>query len=638
VAEIGGNHGGDLVLAAKMIIAAEECGFDCVKFQAYQTDLFLHQSSPYYDELKEEELSFKDLAYLSKLAKKLNLYFGLTVFDDQGLDLAVTISCDFIKISSGDLTYYPLIRKAKATGLPLVLSTGAATQAEVDRVLEICPYPAALLQCTSLYPAPEDTINLAVMASWLKKGLRAGLSDHSLSAGTIGAASLLGAVMVEKHFTLDRNLPGGDNSMSLDPSMILGNPFIDFKNQRKWRQQELENSCSKKTRRLAKFKSLKTWGSRIKYIQTGERPELIHRYALAAYDLRCDQLLSPELVIYKRLSPQMIDQGGLLTPDVDLDSLKLNKNKAAQEPIYLDDLTDQSVLSIKNKNLTSVSQSLKSSGLVAYKDLRPWPSTRPALRLALAISHLFERPTSLAREIIKKVDTIEIKKLPEPDWLPGDKRRIFHSGFGLVEKGFIESFDEIYDYLEGNNINYYSCDLGPAAEMYQGNSPVSNVLSREEIERKIKSSLLSVRKRFSGQISVENYNYFDTGLYEHVCQPDFISSVLSENKLGLVLDLAHAAVTAKNFGQKYFSYLKSLPLERITEIHLSKPYLPVKKGKSPADSHRCPGPVEFRTLTRLMELIPDKGQEIFLVIEYYKNKDDLYEVMVKLKLFCDNFF
>ncbi|MDR2302354.1 MAG: N-acetylneuraminate synthase family protein [Deltaproteobacteria bacterium] len=336
VAEIGGNHGGDARLAAQMVESAAKLGFGGVKFQAYRTENFIHQSSPYYDELKREELSFDELGELGRLAKKLSLAFGLTIFDLEGLGLAQGLGCDFIKISSGDLTYLPLIREAAKAKSPLVISTGASTQAEVDKALAITGPRAIVLQCASLYPAPEGAVNLAVLDSWLRKGLRAGLSDHSLTLEPMKWAYFLGAELIEKHFTIDRSLPGGDNQMSMDPSGMaqLMSEIKELNGLGAPKNHDRPNLA--KTLRNEPF-----WCDGAKTPQVGENPNLIRRYALASTRIKKGEKLSLKNLVFKRLSPQMITEGqGILTPDRDFENLKAKSDLAANEPIFLSAITD----------------------------------------------------------------------------------------------------------------------------------------------------------------------------------------------------------------------------------------------------------------------------------------------------------
>ncbi|MDR2386517.1 MAG: DUF692 family protein [Deltaproteobacteria bacterium] len=251
------------------------------------------------------------------------------------------------------------------------------------------------------------------------------------------------------------------------------------------------------------------------------------------------------------------------------------------------------------------------------------------LKLAIPISHLFEEKNPNTEKILELSDTLEIKSLPEPAWLPKKKKRIFHSNLGLVEAAFKKTFDETLPYLLENKIALFSCDLGPAAEGYFKMLPITPVLSRREIQKKMAESLSHLRKNFKGSLAVENYNYFPTGLYSHICEPEFISSTLDKFDLGLVLDLAHALISAHNLHMDIYDYLKALPLERVKEIHLSRPLIPDDPNDLASDAHDPPGQREYQLLNLLIEkLLPKTGwPPIYFVVEYYKSLDHLYEIM-----------
>ncbi len=280
VAEIGGNHGGDPALARRMVEAAAEAGAGAVKFQAYRTAEFISALSPYYAELATEELPFERLAELVARAHDLGLAAGLTVFDPAGLDLARECGADFLKISSGDLTNPDLLALAAEEARPLFVSTGAAEAAEVEAALEILA-PArdrlALLQCAALYPAPIEAANLAVMAGWLARGLTAGYSDHVLGPAAAQMALALGAAVLEKHFTLDRALPGGDNALSATPEEF---------------------------RELARWAGLcfQMRGEAVKRPHPLERPmrPIIHRALVAARDLPAGRRLTEDDLVLRR--------------------------------------------------------------------------------------------------------------------------------------------------------------------------------------------------------------------------------------------------------------------------------------------------------------------------------------------------
>jgi sialic acid synthase SpsE len=221
VAEIGGNHGGDMELASRMVRAAAKARAGAVKFQAYCSPRFMSPLSPFYKELENEELPYGDLANLVAEAKDYGLLAGLTAFDEEGIEMAQEAGADFIKISSGDITHHRLLEKAARTDKPLFISTGASTQAEVDAARHILG-PArkrrVFLQCTSLYPTPLASVDMAVMDRWLHSGMAAGYSDHTMGTAAANLAIALGAFVLEKHFTTDTSLPGGDNSISALPA------------------------------------------------------------------------------------------------------------------------------------------------------------------------------------------------------------------------------------------------------------------------------------------------------------------------------------------------------------------------------------------------------------------------------------
>jgi sialic acid synthase SpsE len=336
ILEIGGNPMGDPQLAASMVWAASGTGVWALKFQAYRVRDFLHRSHPSYDELQGEEMDFERLGKLIDLSHNVSMACGITVFSKEAIDLAVQKKADFIKISSGDLSYVELIDQAASSGLPLILSTGAASQEDIFRI----PLPlrlkiGALMQCTSVYPCPGKYIHLAVMARWLEDraaaagtadgtadgpaGPEIGLSDHSLGTRASVLALQQGATLVEKHFTTSRSLPGGDNSMSILPS--------DAKRLARWE----ETQPYKKTKESA------YWGVPEKRVQPHEAPALIRRHAVSTRPLKKGTELKDGDVRYLRVPPDPKGRA-LLDAFEDYRGIGVAKNIAKDEPIYLDQL------------------------------------------------------------------------------------------------------------------------------------------------------------------------------------------------------------------------------------------------------------------------------------------------------------
>ncbi len=317
VAEIGGNHAGDPALAAAMVRAAAGAGAGGVKFQAYRASALLSRGSPYFQELATEELSFEDLAELTRLGRDLGLVTGLSVFDEAGLDLARTAGADFIKIASGDLNHHRLLARAAAEAKPVFVSTGAGDETEVEAARAVLPRDrTVLLQCAALYPAPPASANLAVMAGWLARGLFAGYSDHTLGLAAARLALALGALVLEKHFTLVRTLPGGDNFLSATPE--------EFRRLADWAEEVPVLT-----------------GDRVKRVQPGEqavRP-LIRRALLAARVLPAGTRLAPEDLALKRPSAAGLDLWGPEGLDLAV-GRRLKRSLAEDEPLTRADLSD----------------------------------------------------------------------------------------------------------------------------------------------------------------------------------------------------------------------------------------------------------------------------------------------------------
>ncbi|MDC1510698.1 N-acetylneuraminate synthase [Gammaproteobacteria bacterium] len=239
IAEVGVNHNGDIALAKKLIAAASEAGADLVKFQTFTASNLVTVTAPkadyqkrrtagsenQFDMIKKLELSRSDHATLIAECRAHGVEFFSTAFDHRSFDLLMELGClDRIKVPSGELTNLPLLRYISRFSKPLLLSTGMACLGEVEAaigVIEASGTPRHLitiLHCTTEYPAPMDEVNLHALVT-LKKafGCRTGYSDHTLGIEIPIAAVALGAAVIEKHFTLDRNLPGPDQNASLEP-------------------------------------------------------------------------------------------------------------------------------------------------------------------------------------------------------------------------------------------------------------------------------------------------------------------------------------------------------------------------------------------------------------------------------------
>lgn len=236
IAEAGVNHNGNLALAKKLIAAAKASGVDAVKFQTYKTEEIVTPSAEQadyqkknigrnetqYDMLKRLELPSAAFRELKNYADKAGIIFLSTPHSGkQDFDLVAEL-CPAIKIGSGDLTNLPALKYAANLQLPIILATGMSTLSEVEEAVNIIlplNQKLILLHCTTNYPAAYGEVNLLAMKTMAKKfGLTVGYSDHTEGINISLAAVALGALVIEKHFTLDRNLPGPDHKASLEPS------------------------------------------------------------------------------------------------------------------------------------------------------------------------------------------------------------------------------------------------------------------------------------------------------------------------------------------------------------------------------------------------------------------------------------
>ena len=232
VAEIGINHNGNVDTAYSLLEAAAACGADAVKWQLFSAEEMVSVGAPgvshaqslgMLDLFRSLQLPPDCWQGLCKRAKELNVLFGCSLFDFTALSWANSLDLDFLKIASGELTNRPLLEASFSLSDNWIVSTGASTLAEISLLLEWLrekgrPDPI-LLECTSAYPAAAHQIHLGNIP-WLGEGLglSIGFSDHSMGLHIPVSAVALGARVIEKHFTLDRNQAGPDHLLSMDPA------------------------------------------------------------------------------------------------------------------------------------------------------------------------------------------------------------------------------------------------------------------------------------------------------------------------------------------------------------------------------------------------------------------------------------
>lgn len=240
IAEAGINHNGDIELAMRMIEVAKQSGADAIKFQTFKAEEFcgdpqqlfsyksqgLEVTEPMLDMFKRVELSESTWKQLKSYAEQLKIEFLSTPQNLTDLEMLLSLGIRAIKIGSDDLTNEPLIREYASFGLPIILSSGMSDQVEIEAALAAAGYfngnKVALLVCTSQYPTPSEDVNISRILT-LKNmfpNLTVGFSDHTEGneAAILGVGS--GALIFEKHFTLDHNLPGPDHWFSPNPDEL----------------------------------------------------------------------------------------------------------------------------------------------------------------------------------------------------------------------------------------------------------------------------------------------------------------------------------------------------------------------------------------------------------------------------------
>ena len=241
IAEAGVNHNGDLVLARQLIDVAAEAGTDMVKFQTFSADRLVttHARKADYqtqttDAGESQHAMIRRLELTRDMHEALiahcgsrKIRFFSTGFDPKSIDLLAALGQDCFKIPSGEITNLPYLRHVGRYGKPVILSTGMATLGEIEAALEVLEQAGTpreritVLHCNTEYPTPMADVNLRAMLTIRDAfGVAVGYSDHTPGIEVAIAAVALGATVIEKHFTLDRNLPGPDHKASLEPGEL----------------------------------------------------------------------------------------------------------------------------------------------------------------------------------------------------------------------------------------------------------------------------------------------------------------------------------------------------------------------------------------------------------------------------------
>lgn len=239
IAEAGVNHNGSLELAKKLAFTAKNAGADIVKFQTAKlsslvsknADMAEYQKENIGKEMSQQDmlkkilLSYGEFIELSQYCKKIGIKFLSTPFDLESIDFLESLGCDLWKIPSGEITNLPYLEKISKTEKKIILSTGMCDIAEIEDALEVLNRNGSkditILHCTTQYPTPYDDVNLKAMITLKERfGCKVGYSDHTEGIIIPIAAVSMGAEVIEKHFTLDRNMEGPDHKASLEPDEL----------------------------------------------------------------------------------------------------------------------------------------------------------------------------------------------------------------------------------------------------------------------------------------------------------------------------------------------------------------------------------------------------------------------------------
>lgn len=307
IAEAGVNHNGNIELAKKLIDVAKEAKVDAVKFQTFKTEKIVSRSAEMaeyqkenlktqesqYEMIKRLELSYDSFKELKQYCEDKNILFLSTPDDEDSLDFLVELQVEQIKIGSTEVTNLNYLRKIAKKNLPIILSTGMSTLGEVEAALttiyEEGNKNITLLHATTDYPTAYDDVNLRAMIT-LKNAFNipVGYSDHTLGYEAAIAAVTMGAVVIEKHFTLDKNMEGPDHKASLNPEE-LKEFVVKIRNTEKL----LGDGIKKPTNREK------------------EIIEVARRSIVASYDLKKGSIITEEMLEFKRpgngIKPDMTD-------------------------------------------------------------------------------------------------------------------------------------------------------------------------------------------------------------------------------------------------------------------------------------------------------------------------------------------
>lgn len=308
IAEAGVNHNGDLELARQLIDIAAESGADAVKFQTFKAEKLVSKKArkaayqvantgnndSQYEMLKKLELPFEAHQELKEYAEKQGIAFMSTPFDEEAIDFLDKLGMPVFKSPSGELTNLPYLKYMASKGKPMIISTGMATLEEVETAMQTVREAGlkelVVLHCTTNYPCPVEDANLLAMET-LGNATESliGYSDHTEGILVPSMAVAMGAVVIEKHYTLDRNLPGPDHKASLEPAELK--EMID---------------------QIRLIERIRGTGKKMPTASEQQIAEVARKSVIVAQDIPAGTVLTKEMLVIKRpgtgVSPAKLDQ------------------------------------------------------------------------------------------------------------------------------------------------------------------------------------------------------------------------------------------------------------------------------------------------------------------------------------------
>jgi N-acetylneuraminate synthase len=550
IAEIGLNHQGDMKLARKLIDKAIEAGADCVKFQkrslskVYSKQALEHPESQEHGtnyvlgHIKKTELTESQMEELFEYAKKKGVDFICTPWDEESLAFLHKIGVPAFKIASADMFNFKLLSKVAALKKPMIISTGMSFVSEIEELANFLRKLNAeyiLLHCNSTYPAPYHDINLNFLKPLQSKySTIVGYSGHETGSAVSISAITLGAKVIEKHITLDRNLPGPDHKASLLPE-----EFKDLVKQIR----TVEMSLGEETR----------FPSRGEYLNR----EILSKSIVAGRDLKKGTVLTFEDLDVK--SP------GKGTNPMKLD-LFVGK-KVTTRDIKKDDYILESDINLRPRELYKKTKTKRTSGIVARMgDIDSLLHTNPDF---IEI-HLTSSDVKADKKYTKKYDFDVTFHAPEYN---GDSLLDLSSNDPKIRKESVAFFNKVLNHARGIKKLFKNKDKKAKFIIHPGGMSMTGRLENADALNRNLANSLGKLKGEGFELLVENMPglpwYFGGQWYHsNFMEAKEIAEFSKKYGYGIVFDTSHAALYCNYYGKDLLEYAKTiLPVTKY--IHIS---------------------------------------------------------------------